>query len=392
MWLFMQRTFLLLFLAFVSTQFCLGQAKLSGAFQVNGNVSSIQRAYKVVLFYSDKEGNPIRDSALVKGGRFTLKGTLPEPKLAEFLVWAKFPNGQLDSLSAWYHNGAVFLEPAIISLVSTDTLIEGAHASNWQVSGSMVHRQFGELNALSNTYQNQFILPAVERYNKIDTTHKAEQERVSAEIEQLRSDLLDKVYKPFFLAHLKDYISLYILKQYLRGEIDATKAETLYAKLAKIYQDLPSGKWLKKRIEISKTTGIGQPAQNFVQPDSAGKLVSLASFKGKYVLLDFWASWCGPCREENPVVLKAFHTYKDRNFAILGISLDTNRKGWLKAIREDQLPWPQVADLKRANEAAMLYDVQDIPQNYLLDPEGRIIAKNLRGEELEKKLAEVLKK
>lgn len=136
----------------------------------------------------------------------------------------------------------------------------------------------------------------------------------------------------------------------------------------------------------------GQLAPNFSQKDPNGKDISLSSFRGKYVLVDFWASWCGPCRRENPYVVKAYERFKDKNFTILGVSLDNSKDAWLKAIKADKLTWTHVSDLKGwKNEVAVLYSVRSIPTNYLLDPDGRIIAKNLRGSDLEKVLAEHLK-
>jgi peroxiredoxin len=140
---------------------------------------------------------------------------------------------------------------------------------------------------------------------------------------------------------------------------------------------------------------LGSKATDFTMNNTEGIPVSLSSFKGKYVLLDFWASWCGPCRGENPNVLKAYNTYKDKGFTVLGVSLDGSgqKKAWLDAIKKDGLTWTEVSDLKGwKNDAASLYSVIAIPQNFLIDPNGVIIGKNLRGEELQKKLASLLNK
>ncbi len=152
------------------------------------------------------------------------------------------------------------------------------------------------------------------------------------------------------------------------------------------------GKLLKRSIDIAKITAIGSIAPEFTQADVNGIPVKLSSFRGKYVLIDFWASWCGPCRQENPNVVRAFNKYKNKNFTILGVSLDRPgaKDAWQAAIKSDGLVWTQVSDLKFwDNEAAALYAVRAIPQNYLIDPQGKIIGKNLRGEDLERKLAEL---
>lgn len=145
-------------------------------------------------------------------------------------------------------------------------------------------------------------------------------------------------------------------------------------------------------IQNDKIGAIGTKAMEFSQADTSGKTVSLKDFRGKYVLLDFWASWCRPCRMENPNVVAAYNEFKNKNFTILSVSLDEGKDSWLRAIKADKLVWTHISDLKYwSNEVAMKYHVQSIPQNFLIDPNGVIIAKNLRGEQLVEKLKELLK-
>jgi peroxiredoxin len=143
-------------------------------------------------------------------------------------------------------------------------------------------------------------------------------------------------------------------------------------------------------VSKMKTTAIGQPAPEIALPDTNGQIVKLSSMKGKYVLVDFWAKWCGPCRQENPNVVRAFQKYKDKGFTVFGVSLDRTKQDWLQAIEQDKLTWTHVSDLKFwQSEAAKTYNVTGIPFSLLLDPNGVIIAKNLRGAALERKLSEI---
>lgn len=169
--------------------------------------------------------------------------------------------------------------------------------------------------------------------------------------------------------------------------------EGRYNKLDESVKKMAAGKQVAGMIAENKIGSIGSLAMDFTQADTSGAPVALSSFRGKYVLLDFWASWCGPCRQENPNVVENFNKFSAKNFTVLGVSLDRpgQKERWLEAIHADGLTWTHVSDLQFWNNAvAVMYNVRGIPQNFLLDPEGKIIAKNLRGPALEAKLCEIL--
>ena len=197
--------------------------------------------------------------------------------------------------------------------------------------------------------------------------------------------------KAFVVAHPGSLVSAYALLEHYSYNPDAGELDSLYQALEPSVRGSALGLQVKDILRGAKLTAVGNPAPVFSQNDVEGKAVALSSIQGNYLLVDFWASWCGPCRQENPNVVKAWQKYHARGFAIVGISLDDQKDKWVAAIKKDGLAWTQVSDLKGwENQVATLYGIKGIPMNFLLDKNGTIIAKGLTGEDLEKKLAELL--
>lgn len=239
--------------------------------------------------------------------------------------------------------------------------------------------------------------PKFELYGKTRMAMQMEKDAVKKdsllEQEKKQSEDIIATYSVLVKENKQSPVSTFFLLQF--SNIFPSVKENIaeyYALLEGDAKKGPFATFIEKTLQSAEIGKIGSVLPDFEQKDVNGKMVSLTSFRGKYVLVDFWASWCGPCRAENPNVVKTYHLFKDKGFTVLGVSLDQDKEKWLAAIKKDNLTWTHVSDLKYWNNAvAVKFGIQSIPASFLIDPNGKVIGRDLRGDDLQATLSKYIK-
>ncbi|RQO74467.1 hypothetical protein DBR43_03480 [Pedobacter sp. KBW06] len=353
------------------------QVKSNKGFTLRGHLTNAANKLVYLTDLTRTSGKvKYQDSTLADAqGRFLFKGVVSEPSLFNL----QFKNGR-GSLDLYIENTDILLEGNADSLMNTKS------------TGSkedMIRQEFQKL--MFSSARQKPVEEDRSAYKAVvtsgdDAAIKLEREKFEA---RSKNDLMKNI-ETIVKKYPNSAIAVYLV-----GTL-ATFQETQVAdRLLKLVEDTPMGqqtktKALRQNINLTLSLRVGTKAPDFEQPDTSGRQISLSSMKGKYVLLDFWASWCTPCRAENPHLLQAYAKFKDKGFTIFSVSTDTNRSSWLKAVRQDNLQWSQASDLKAPNKACRLYGVSGIPANFLIDRDGKIIATNLIGSKLEEVLEKLL--
>lgn len=364
-------------------------AQVPQPFNVVGKFGKLNA--KIYLGYQ-LGSNRILDSAQAVNGNFEFKGDIMYPSLAVLVI--DFKGAGVNKLDIGPNSDklAFYLDKGTTNIQSPDSAYKA------KIIGSPINDQYLKLLAINQEAgdkTNALMAEQVKIANDPANANKpVDQNAMQAKLKVIQADYHAKL-KAFILANPDSYLSLLTVGTLGGPSPDPNELLPVLDGLSKDLQQTETARSMRASLESLKATANGAMAPDFEQTDTLGHPVRLSSFRGKYVLLDFWASWCGPCRQENPNVVKVFNKYKGKNFTIIGVSLD--RPGamfpWLDAIRADHLGgWTQLSDLKFWNNAvARLYYVQSIPKNFLIDPTGKIIAQDLRGDDLEDELKKVLR-
>ncbi len=357
-------------------------------YEIQGKVGNENAPAKAFLVYSKGTSYQI-DSLFLTTGSFMFRGSVENPLKATLILdHSGIDLGKMDA-SQPADVLELYLEPGITKVNGKDSLFRAL------VTG-------GPMNADNSRFQKLQQPLQMEMKNLLQQTRTLSAEKqkspeFQADAESRYNKIVQEnlsLVQKFALDNPSSAVSLDLLVSSYASQPDPSGAEGAFSKLDKKLKETPLGLKFASMLSASRLTAIGSMAPDFTQADTSGKQVSLSSFRGKYLLIDFWASWCRPCRLENPNVVRVFDKYKNKKFMVMGISLDRadDKASWLQAIKDDHLNWVQVSDLRFwQNAVARAYGIKSIPQNFLLDPQGKIIAKGLRGEQLDQTLAELLK-
>jgi peroxiredoxin len=353
----------------------------NGLFSVNGRLTDApdQKVFLEQISFNQTPPQ-VLDTAEMKGGKFTVEGHSVEEGLYrirfEKSAGYLFINDQDEiDFSASAHDSTLqssrFNTPANVVLTRLILTLDSIHTQ--LISEDRDRKNYQQLKEDSLAYAADNLFNISNEWYNNYLVHFIR----SAE---------NPVNALFALGYTQD-VNMDTLKVVMTGLAKKFPKNTSIADVVRQFDQYVAAQDNKA---AANNIAVGRMAPDFTLPDTDGKPFSLSSLRGKYVLVDFWASWCGPCRQENPNVVANYNQFKDKNFTVLGVSLDQDKKDWLKAIKDDGLSWKQISDLKFWNsEAANLYHVEAIPFNVLIDPQGKIIATELRGTDLHNKLAEI---
>lgn len=322
-------------------------------FVINGTIKGYPEGTTVALL--NGQTGESESTTTLKGGKFTFTGKMQYTDFKIILF-----NNQQPFIT-------LFLDNSDVKITGNKETIDRS-----KITGSPSHTDFDLFNTM------------LEPYSRLYTQQLRDED--SADIEKAII-----ATEKFAASHPNSDITPLAILRFNQLADDIKRTDQLYNSLNVTVKATSMARYLFQKIDEEKKN-TGAIMGEFSQADSSGKQVSLSSFRGKFVLVDFWASWCGPCRRENPNLVRTFNKFKDKNFTVLGVSLDKDRQAWLEAIKMDELNWTQVSDLNGwANAVALQFQISSIPQNILLDPEGKIVGKNLMGMNLDRRLKRLLK-